>query len=69
MDRASNTHIMRLAMGSVVIGLLVLGLKVLAWQLTGSLALMSDALESLVNVATALAVDRKSTRLNSSHRR
>ena len=73
MDRASNTHIMRLAMGSVVIGLLVLGLKVLAWQLTGSLALMSDALESLVNVATALAViaalhlDRKSTRLNSSH--
>lgn len=56
MDRASNSRIMRLAMGSVVIGLLVLGLKVLAWQLTGSLALMSDALESLVNVATALAV-------------
>jgi cation diffusion facilitator family transporter len=47
---------MRLAIGSVVIGLLVLGLKVLAWQLTGSIALMSDALESLVNVATALAV-------------
>lgn len=56
MGRTSNTRIMRLAVGSVIIGLLVLGLKVLAWQVTGSLALMSDALESLVNVATALAV-------------
>ena len=56
MDRTSTTRIMRLAIGSVLIGLLVLGLKALAWQVTGSLALMSDALESLVNVATALAV-------------
>ncbi len=47
---------MRLAIGSVVVGLLVMALKVLAWTLTGSLALMSDALESLVNLATALAV-------------
>ena len=47
---------MRLAIGSVVVGLLVMALKVLAWALTGSLALMSDALESLVNLATALAV-------------
>ena len=56
MDRRSTTRIMRLAIGSVIVGLTVLALKVLAWQLTGSLALMSDALESLVNVATALAV-------------
>jgi len=56
MDTEPSTRIMRLAMGSVVIGLAVLGLKVLAWQMTGSLALMSDALESVVNVATALAV-------------
>lgn len=50
------THTMRLAIGSVFVGLAVLALKALAWGLTGSLALMSDALESLVNVATALAV-------------
>lgn len=47
---------MRLAVGSVILGLLVLALKTLAWMLTGSLALMSDALESLVNVAAAGAV-------------
>lgn len=49
-------RVMRLALGSVGVGLAVLGLKALAWGVTGSLALMSDALESLVNVATALAV-------------
>ena len=47
---------MRLAIGSVVVGLGVLALKLVAWRITGSVALMSDALESLVNVATALAV-------------
>ena len=30
-----------------------LGLKALAWWMTGSVALLSDALESIVNVATA----------------
>ena len=45
----------RIAAGSIAVGLLVLALKVLAWQLTGSVALMSDALESTVNVATAVA--------------
>ncbi|WP_339669862.1 cation diffusion facilitator family transporter [uncultured Roseovarius sp.] len=53
---SAATRVMRLAIGSVVVGLLVMALKVLAWALTGSLALMSDALESLVNLATALAV-------------
>jgi cation diffusion facilitator family transporter len=33
-----------------------MALKLVAWQVTGSVALMSDALESLVNLATALAV-------------
>ena len=46
---------MRLAIGSVFIGALVLAIKALAWQLTGSVALFSDALESTVNVATAIA--------------
>lgn len=45
----------RLALGSVAVGLVVLGVKALAWWLTGSVALFSDALESTVNVATALA--------------
>ena len=39
---------------SLVVGLLVLGLKAFAYLLTGSVALLSDALESLVNVAGAL---------------
>ncbi len=45
----------RLAFGSILVGLTVLGLKALAWAMTGSVALLSDALESLVNVATAVA--------------
>ena len=45
----------RLAIGSIIIGALVLGIKTLAWWLTGSVALLSDALESTVNVATAVA--------------
>ncbi|GAB4294449.1 MAG: cation diffusion facilitator family transporter [Roseovarius sp.] len=49
-------HVMKMAVGSVAVGLVVLALKLAAWWLTGSLALMSDALESLVNVAAALAV-------------
>jgi len=49
-------RVMRLAIGSVIVGLGVLALKLLAWRVTGSVALLSDALESVVNVATALAV-------------
>ncbi|MBF9034171.1 cation diffusion facilitator family transporter [Rhodobacterales bacterium HKCCE2091] len=46
---------LKLAIGSLVVGLGVLGLKLLAWWMTGSVALYSDALESTVNLATALA--------------
>lgn len=45
-----------LAWGSVAVALGVMGLKYVAYLLTGSVALYSDALESLVNVATALAM-------------
>ncbi|MFC3527093.1 cation diffusion facilitator family transporter [Paracoccus mangrovi] len=45
----------KIATGSILIGLIVLGLKTFAWWLTGSVALMSDAMESIVNVATAIA--------------
>ncbi|UPG72589.1 cation diffusion facilitator family transporter [Roseomonas gilardii subsp. gilardii] len=43
----------RLALGSILVGLVVLGLKFAAWWITGSVALYSDALESIINVATA----------------
>lgn len=46
---------MQLAIGSLIVGLAVLALKTLAWWVTGSVALLSDALESTVNLATALA--------------
>lgn len=44
----------RIAIGSVFAGLIALGLKTLAYAVTGSIALYSDALESIVNVATAV---------------
>ena len=43
----------RLALGSILVGFVVLGLKFAAWRVTGSVALYSDALESIINVATA----------------
>jgi cation diffusion facilitator family transporter len=46
---------LRIACASVAVSLAVLGLKFLAWRMTGSIALYSDALESLVNVATSIA--------------
>jgi cation diffusion facilitator family transporter len=48
------TRAERIAIGSMVAGCLVLGLKGFAWWLTGSAALYSDALESIVNVAASL---------------
>ena len=44
-----------LAIGSIFVGIAVLALKLLAWWVTGSVALLSDGLESTVNVATAIA--------------
>ena len=46
--------VVRLALGGIAVGLAVLGLKYAAYVLTGSVALYSDALESIVNVATAV---------------
>lgn len=46
---------LKLALGSILVGALVLGLKLLAYLLTGSVALYSDALESVINVVTAVA--------------
>ena len=44
----------RFAAGSIVLGCLVLALKGTAWWLTGSAALYSDALESIVNVTASV---------------
>ena len=48
-------RIKTLAVGSIAVGLIVLALKYVAYHLTGSVALLSDAIESIVNVATAIA--------------
>lgn len=44
----------RLAWLSVAAAVVTIGLKAAAWQLTGSVGLLSDAMESLVNLAAAL---------------
>ncbi len=45
---------LRLAQGSIVLGLVVFALKLIAWHISLSSALFADALESLVNVAAAI---------------
>lgn len=45
----------RIALGSLGVSLVVLAIKYVAYLLTGSVALYSDALESIINVATATA--------------
>lgn len=46
----------KLALASIGVALTVLGLKLAAYTVTGSVALYSDALESVINVVTAGAV-------------
>jgi cation diffusion facilitator family transporter len=48
-------RIARLALGSIAVALAVMGIKYLAYAQTSSLALYSDALESIVNLVTAVA--------------
>ena len=54
MEKESTSLTARIALGSLAVGVAVLALKVLAAWLTGSIALYSDALESVVNVVTAV---------------
>ena len=44
---------LRIAWTGLLVSLLVLAIKALAYRLTGSVALYSDALETVINVATA----------------
>jgi len=49
------TKAIKLALGSIAIGCGVFALKFLAYWITGSVALLSDAIESIVNIAAAAA--------------
>ncbi|MEX0408055.1 cation diffusion facilitator family transporter [Aquibium sp. LZ166] len=51
----AKKQIQRLAFYSIFVALGVMGLKFVAWWVTGSVALYSDALESIVNVIAASA--------------
>lgn len=50
----SLTSNVTIAVASVAVGIVVLSLKYYAYYLTGSVALLSDALESIVNVAASI---------------
>jgi len=49
-----NSSLLRLASVSILVSLAVIGLKMLAWAWTGSVGILSDAAESLANLAGAL---------------
>lgn len=51
---ATDRTLERYALLSVAAAVLTIALKMLAWWLTGSVGLLSDALESVVNLAAAL---------------
>ena len=54
--RQAHSHVKDLSkfgVLSLVAGIVVLGMKLAAWKVTGSVGLLSDALESLVNIAAA----------------
>lgn len=50
---SQKRRVAQLAAWSIAIALIVLGLKTYAWWVTGSVALYSDALESIVNVVAS----------------
>ncbi|CAN5658443.1 cation diffusion facilitator family transporter [soil metagenome] len=55
-DAARRAARRRAARVSLVGAVAIVGLKLYAWRLTGSVSLLSDAAESFVNVASALAL-------------
>ncbi|MDW6022261.1 cation diffusion facilitator family transporter [Mesorhizobium sp. BAC0120] len=52
---SAKRKVASLAFWSIIIAFVVMGLKFVAWRMTGSVALYSDALESIVNVIAASA--------------
>lgn len=66
----SKQKVETFALWSIVVALVVLALKIAAWRMTGSVALYSDAMESIVNViasGAALWAVRVSHRPADSH--
>lgn len=53
MNERGNLTVRRLAFWGIPMSLGVMGLKLVAWWVTGSVALLSDGLESFVNVVAA----------------
>jgi cation diffusion facilitator family transporter len=53
-DSGVSPNLARYAWLSLATALLTLAIKLLAWRLSGSVGLLSDALETVVNVAAAL---------------
>ncbi|HMN87691.1 MAG TPA: cation diffusion facilitator family transporter [Bauldia sp.] len=53
--KAKFRSLASIAAATIVVGVVVLGLKAVAYVVTGSVALYSDALESIVNVAASIA--------------
>ncbi|MDL9935530.1 cation diffusion facilitator family transporter [Gordonia sp. ABSL1-1] len=51
---ATRGDLSRFAVLSIVTSLVVISLKLVAWRITGSVGLLSDAAESLVNVVAAV---------------
>ena len=51
---AANRARVRAAVVAVVVGTILLGVKYLAYQVTASTAILSDTLESIINVSAAL---------------
>ena len=54
MENSGNDTVKRLALWGIPLSLFVMGLKLVAWWVTGSVALLSDGLESSVNVVAAV---------------
>src|SRR4030065_34965 len=52
--RMNRSSLARFAWLSIAAAILTIGLRAIAYQLTGSVGLLSDALESFVNLAGAL---------------
>ena len=50
----NSDRVKRLALWGIPLSLGVMGLKLVAWWVTGSVALLSDGLESSVNVVAAI---------------
>jgi cation diffusion facilitator family transporter len=54
MEKSDIRTVQRLALWGIPFAFFVMGLKLVAWWVTGSVALLSDAMESSVNVIAAI---------------